>query len=148
MLDQLFDAYGKIGVERIKQALEQVRATGKTIESVKYETSQDGNNHRLVIKARPYTSAIEEGIRPTTKGVSREMIESLTEYAIARGMDKPESAAWGIAKKIQREGDRTYKSGGRDIYSSVAIQVTKELKKEVLKDFKIRSTQFIKNTWR
>lgn len=144
---ELFKTYGALGVEKIKQSLEAVRATGKTINSVRFEVSQNVNTFRLRILARPYTSAIETGVRPTTKGVSREMIESLTEYAQARGMDKPKNAAWALAKSIQKKGDRTFRSGGRTVYSDDAILIANELKKQALKEFKIKSTNFIKNTF-
>jgi hypothetical protein len=148
---EILEAYGKIGVQRIKQALEQVRATGKTINSVKYETSENNGVARLVIKARPYTSAIETGVKPVSAGskpgIPPEMIANLTEYAQARGMEKPESAAWGIAKKIKQVGDKTYRMGGRTIYSDDVINLVNEIKKEAKKEYSIRFTTFIKNTW-
>jgi len=144
---KILEAYAQIGVTKIKQSLEQVRATGKTINSVKAEVTEKNDVSRLVIKARPFTSAIETGVSPTSKGVSPEMIESLTEYARARGMEKPESAAWAIAKTIQKEGDKTYKRGGRDVYSSEVIRLADEIKKAILKDYKIKFTSLIKNTF-
>lgn len=144
---EILDAYGKIGVERIKQALEQVRATGKTINSVKYETSENNGTSRLIIKARPYTAAIETGVSPSTKGIPPEMITNLTEYAQARGMENPKSAAWAMAKTIKKQGDKTFRSGGREVYSDDVIQLTKDIKKEVSKEFRIRMTTFIKNTF-
>jgi len=144
---KILEAYAQIGVTKIKQALEQVRATGKTINSVQAEVTEKNEVSRLVIKARPYTSAIETGIKPTTKGPSSEMIDNLTDYARARGMDKPESAAWAIAKTIQKEGDKTFKRGGRDVYSSEVLRLADEIKKEIRKDYKIKFTNLIKNTW-
>lgn len=146
-IPEILNAYGQIGVTRVKQLLETVRATGKTINSVKYEVTNSGTTSKLVIKARPFTSAIETGIRPTTKGVSKEMIDNLTEYAQARGMDNPKSAAWAIAKTIQRDGDKTYKKGGRDVYSSGVIELSEEIKKAVKKEYRIKMTSFIKNTF-
>lgn len=144
---KILQAYAEIGVRKIQQALESVRATGKTINSVKAEVTEKGDVSRLVIKARPFTSAIETGVSPTDNGVSREMIESLTEYARARGMDKPESAAWAIAKAIQKDGDKTYRSGGRDVYSSEVIRLADEIKKEIRKEYKIKFTSLIKNSF-
>lgn len=144
---EILEAYGKIGVARVKQLLEIVMATGKTINSVKYEVTNTGTMDRLQIKARPFTSAIETGVSPTTKGPSKEMIDSLTEYAQARGMDKPKSAAWAIAKTIQKEGDKTYRQGGRDVYSSGVDELVKEIKGAIRKEFKIKATSLIKNTF-
>ncbi len=144
---EILEAYGKIGVERIKQALEQVRATGKTINSVKYETSETNGVSRLLIKARPYTSAIETGVSPSTKGIPPDMITSLTEYAQARGMDNPKSAAWAMAKTIKKQGDRTFRKGGREVYSDDVIKLAKEIKTVVGKEYRINFTKFIKNTF-
>lgn len=108
------------GVQVFRDALRKVRASGRTDESVRAEVSDKG----FKFVSREFTDLLESGRRPTKKGPSPEMIERLTEYAQIRGMDKPESAAWGIAKKINKEGDRTFKKGGRDVY-------TKELNKFV-----------------
>jgi hypothetical protein len=75
------------------------------------------------------------------------MIKSLTEYARARGFDKPESAAWGLAKKIQKEGDKTFKQGGRIVYSDDVDKFVDELKKECRKAAKIKFTRTIKNAF-
>ncbi len=142
---KILEAYAVIGVAKVKQALEQVSATGKTINSVKAEVTEKNDVSRLVIKARPFTSAIETGVSPTSKGVSKDMIDSLKEYARARGMD--ESAEWAIAKTIQKEGDKTFKRGGRDVYSSEVLKLADDIKKEIRKDYKIKFTSLIKNTF-
>jgi len=131
---EILEAFGRVGVDRAKQLLEKHNATGKTVESVKFKVESNNERDRLTIKARPFTSALEDGIRPTSKGVSGEMIESLTEYAEARGMDKPKSAAWAIAKTIQAKGDKTYRMGGKDVYSNAMEDLTKDITKELTKD--------------
>ena len=146
---QILDGFGKIGVERTKQLLEASRATGKTINSVKYEVTVKDNSERLTIKARPYTSALEDGIKPVSEGskpgIPKEMIDNLTEYARARGMDKPESAAWGIAKNIKEFGDKTYQMGGKDVYTIAMKQFSEEITKAITKEFLREATQIIKN---
>ena len=146
---QILDGYGKIGVERAKQLLEASRATGKTINSVKYEVTNSDNKERLIIKARPFTSALETGIKPVSAGskpgIPPEMIENLTEYAKARGMDKPESAAWGIAKTIKKVGDKTYRIGGKDVYSSAMQDLAKDITKSITNEFIREATQIIRN---
>jgi len=145
---KILEAYAQIGVTKIQQALEQVRATGKTINSVKAEVTEKNDVSRLVIKARPFTSAIETGVSAfPNKGISPDMIDNLKEYAQARGMQNPESAAWAIAKTIQKQGDKTKRRGGRDVYSSEVIRLAAEIKKEVLKDYRIKFTSLIKNTF-
>ena len=142
-----FQKYGTVAVRIVQTALEQVRASGKTIQSVKAIISEDKGVDRFQIVARPYTNRIEQGIGPTTKGPSREMIKSLTEYAQARGMDKPESAAWGLAKKIQKEGDRTFKKGGRIVYSDDVDKLVKEMTNDIKKEVRIKFTRTIKNSF-
>jgi len=142
-----FQKYGTVAVRIVQTALEQVRASGKTIQSVKTIISEDKGVDRFQIVARPYTNRIEQGIGPTTKGPSREMIKSLTEYAQARGMDKPESAAWGLAKKIQKEGDRTFKKGGRIVYSDDVDKLVKEMTNDIKKEVRIKFTRTIKNSF-
>jgi hypothetical protein len=142
-----FQKYGTVAVRIVQTALEQVRASGKTIQSVKAIISEDKGVDRFQIVARPYTNRIEQGIGPTTKGPSREMIKNLTEYAQARGMDKPESAAWGLAKKIQKEGDRTFKKGGRIVYSDDVDKLVKEMTNDIKKEVRIKFTRTIKNSF-
>lgn len=142
-----FQKYGTLAVRIVQTALEQVRASGKTIQSVKAIISEDKGVDRFQIVARPYTNRIEKGIGPTTKGPSREMIKNLTEYAQARGMDKPESAAWGLAKKIQKEGDRTFKRGGRVVYSDDVDKLVDEMTNDIKKEVRIKFTRTIKNSF-
>lgn len=123
--------YGPIGVDVLRNAIAQVEATGKTSQSIRYEVSED----RLLLIGRAYFSLIEKGRKPTAKGPSREMIDFLTEYAKARGMDKPESAAWGIAKTINKEGDKTFRAGGRLVYSPELDKFVDELKSAIARAF-------------
>lgn len=120
---------------RIKQALESVEATGKTIKSVGFEVKSEDKFDILRIYGRQFIELLESGRRPTSKNPSPEMIELLTDYARARGMDKPDKAAWGIAKKINKEGDKTYRSGGRIVYSEVLAKFVEELKEACKKEF-------------
>jgi hypothetical protein len=145
-ITDILTAYGKIGVDLTKQTLEASRATGKTIDSVRYEVSDNDNKERLVIKARPFTSALETGVKPVSAGskpgIPPEMIENFTEYARARGMDNPESAAWAMAKKIKQVGDKTYRMGGKDVYSDAMEGLAKEITKAITKEF-IRESKTI-----
>lgn len=145
--NEILQAYAPIGVDVVKKALEEVRASGKTIESVRSEVSQKDKVDRLQILARPYTNRIEKGIGPTTKGPSSEMIQNLTEYARARGMDDPKKAAWAIAKKIQKEGDKTHKRGGRIVYSDDVDKFVKEVTGKVKSNWKVLFTSTIKNAF-
>lgn len=143
--NEILQAYAPIGVDVVKKALEEVRASGKTINSVIAEVSRKDTVDRLQILARPYTNRIEKGIGPTTKGPSSEMIQNLTEYARARGMENPERAAWALAKKIQKEGDKTHKAGGRIVYSDDVDKFVKEVTGKIKSNWKVIFTSTIKN---
>lgn len=127
----ILNTYGQIGVDVIKQSIN--RATGKTESSVRYIVKDtQGIKYRLTWYAREFIQLLEKGRGPTTKGPSPDMIENLTEYAKARGMSDPESAAWAIAKTINKEGDKTYRRGGKDVYSQDMSKLIEELTKEVV----------------
>jgi len=132
---QILNNYGIVGVEVLKHAIAQVEATGRTAQSIRHEVTSTETTDTLTLYARAFFELIEKGRRPTDKGPSPEMIQFLTEYAKARGMDKPESAAWGIAKKINKEGDSTYRSGGREVYSPELLKFVDELKEVLTKEF-------------
>jgi len=134
-LTDILNQYGVIGVEVLKQAVATVEATGKTAQSIRYEVESSGTKDRLMLIGRAYFELIEKGRRPTTKGPSPEMIEFLTDYARARGMDKPKSAAWAIAKTINKEGDRTYRAGGRLVYSPELTKFVEDLTDVLAKEF-------------
>lgn len=146
-VSQILQAYASIGEQVVKDALDKVSATNKTVMSVRSEVISDDTKDSLKIYARKYVELLESGRRPTSKNPSPEMIQLLTEYAKARGMNKPESAAWGIAKKINKEGDKTYRAGGRVVYSDELNKFVEELKAEASKVFKGSFLREVKNTW-
>lgn len=133
---QILTTYGALGVEVLKQAIAQVEATGKTAQSIRFEVESSDTKDRLLLIGRAFFELIEKGIRPSGKNPSPEMIKFLTEYAQARGMDNPKSAAWGIAKTILKEGDKTHKAGGRLVYSPELVKFVEELKEVLTKEFK------------
>lgn len=135
-ITQVLEVYGSIGEQLLKDAIDQVSATHRTVQSIRYEVTSTDTTDRLTFIGRKYIEGLETGIKPTTKGPSSEMIELLTEYAQARGMENPKSAAWAMAKTIQKKGDRTFRIGGRDVYSSELNKFVEELKEEVKKTFK------------
>ena len=132
---EILERYGFIGVEMLKDAISQVDATGKTAQSIRSETESTDTKDRLLLIGRAYFELIEKGIRPSGKNPSPDMIKFMTEYAKARGMDKPESAAWAMSKKILKDGDKTYNQGGRIVYSDDLSKFVGELTKVLAKDF-------------
>lgn len=133
-LESTLKTYGQIGADVLRQAVAPLDATGKTRASIRYVV--DGEN--LMFLARGFFKKLETGIKPSTKAEkipSREMIASLTEYARARGFSNPEKAAWGLAKKLLTEGDKTNAKGGRVVYSDVMKTFTEDLAKALSEDF-------------
>lgn len=120
MLTETLDKEGQIGVEMIKQAISSKSATGKTVESVRYES----DDKRLQIFARAFVETMETGRGPrkssTDGGFKDEMLDYMKARGIGADLDakKREQLAKFLVLKINREGDRLYKAGGgRDVYS-------------------------------
>ena len=138
-ITDILKSYGVVGVDVLRQAISTLEASGRTSESIRFEVESTDTKDRLMLIGRAYFELIEKGIKPSGKNPSPDMIKFLTDYAKARGMDKPESAAWGIAKTILKEGDKTYRGGGRLVYSPELLKFVEELKgvigKEVSKDY-------------
>lgn len=132
---QLLTVMGAVGEQVVKDEIDKVSATHKTVESIRSEVTETDTVTKLQIFAREFTSLLEKGIKPSGKNPPPEMIEMLTEYAKSRGMSDPEKAAWGIAKTILKEGDRTHKQGGREVYSQELNKFVEEVTAAVQKEF-------------
>lgn len=126
---------GSIGEQTLKEAVDKVSATSKTVASIHSVVTEEGNTIRLQLIAREFFSLIEKGIRPSGKKPPPAMIELLTEYAQARGMSDPENAAWGIATNILNKGDKTHRQGGREVYSKELDKFVEEVTNAVMKEF-------------
>lgn len=124
----VLNAQGKLAVQSLQGAVAKVDATTKTKRSIRYES----DDSKLTLFGREFIDLLNKGRGPTTKGPSREMIENLTEYAQARGMDKPESAAWAMAKILNAKGDKAFRKGGRDVYESELQKVIDRIEAAVV----------------
>ena len=132
----VLSAQGKLAVEQIRGAISKVDATQKTKQSVRFESDES----KLTIFARAFTELLNIGRNPTKKGPSPEMIANITEYAEARGMENPESAAWAIAKTINKLGDKTHRKGGRDVYETAVKKSIENISNAVIL-FKMREAK-------
>jgi len=135
--------YGQIGVNVLRNSIP--NASGKTRDSIRFVVEEDEN---LLLIGRKYFELLEKGRGPTSKNPSPEMIENLTEYARARGMENPKSAAWAIAKKLNRDGDKTHRAGGRVLYSDVMDTFTQDLAKALKEDYGKTLSKEIKNAFK
>jgi len=135
-LSDVLKAQGTIGVDMLRQSISKVDATTKTKQSIRFESDEE----RIIFYGREFIELLNTGRKPTKKGPSSEMIDNLTEYAKARGFDNPESAAWAIAKTINKLGDKTHRKGGRDVYEGTVDKVADKISDAVVL-FKMREAR-------
>lgn len=138
-LKSVLTTYGQIGVSIMQEAVRPLSATGKTVRSIRYEIQNVFNSEQLGLffYARDFFALLERGIKPSQKRPSKEMIDSLTEYAKARGMQNPKKAAWAIAINQLKEGDTTHRKGGRELFSQDLQNMLKNLSEDLAKDYSI-----------
>lgn len=88
-------------------------ATGETANSLKFQIEQGDNKYKMTLFGRAFFMTVQTGRKPTPdKKPSREMIERITDWVQARGIDS--SAVWAIATNIQKKGTKLWQSGGRE----------------------------------
>ena len=141
-LKSTLTTYGQIGVNVLRNAIP--NASGKTRASIRFVVDDEN----LMFFGRQFFKLLEKGRGPTSKNPSPDMIESLTEYARARGMENPKSAAWAIAKKLNKEGDKTHRAGGRVLYSDVMDTFTQDLAKALKEDYGKTLSREVKNAFK
>jgi len=140
MLVEILDTYGKIAVESLKQDVEKVSATHKTSASIHYEVKKEGTAQSLLIYGRKFFKALETGRGPRKNNEYQQYDVSMYEYMQARGIgaDLPEKKRKQLARflawKINKEGDKTFKTGGRQVYSDNLNRIVQELIAAVKKD--------------
>lgn len=95
-------------------------ATGQTAQSLRFEIKQEENKYKMTLYGRAFFMTVQTGRKPTPdKKPSREMIERITDWVQARGMDS--SAVWAIATNIQKKGTKLWRTGGREDIVDPAI---------------------------
>ena len=139
MIQETLEAYGRAGVQLLRGVVP--RATGKTAQSIRYEVLPN----RLLIYARAFFEALETGRGPRKSSEYGGFDESLYEWMKAKGVGaelnekKRKQLARFLAYKINKDGDKTFKQGGKSVYSQVMAQFIEELQKEV---FKVLSKEY------
>lgn len=137
MLAQVLKDQGEIGVAVIKAAIDVYSATGKSADSVRYEST--GNT--LQIFARGFIEAMETGRGPRQSNQDGGFQDSMLDYMKAKGIGadltpkRRNQLARFLVLKINREGDNLWKKGGgRDVYSSTLDKFVEQLMAAVAKD--------------
>jgi hypothetical protein len=144
-LRKILEQYGNLGVEGIKADVQKVSATGKTAESVRHEVTYKDPIWKLTFYARAFFKALETGRKPRESTEYQEFDVSMLEYMQARGIGsdlsdkKKKQLAKFLAYRINKEGDKTYKQGGRIVYSQTLSKLVDELidalKKDVIRNY-------------
>lgn len=150
----ILSGYGQGVVDEIKKNLASTGtdATGETSKSLRFEVKKDADKTILSVYGRPFIMAVETGRGPA-KGSGQGnsgMAENILKWMNAKGIktDQSHKERFGFAKfltkKINEEGSKLYKSGGRtDIISPVINEtLINNITKDVLKQF---SGLYLKN---
>jgi len=149
----ILNNYGRIGVELLKFAVEKVTATGKTSKSIHFETDSNNETDRLTFFAREFFGTLESGRGPRKSSGYGKFDKSLLEYLEARGLvsgltqKQKESKAKSLAWYINKHGDKTYRDGGREVYSKQLDKLVEEMTKVITKDTKDLYIKEIRNAF-
>lgn len=141
LIKNTLNNYGVLGVELLKSKIRPLNATGKTERSISYKVTSNNESDTLTIFAREFLSALETGRGPRRSATESGFQDGLEEWMRARGIgaDLNEKQFKNLAKffrwKINKEGDKTYKKGGRMVYSDDLDKFIESLKEAVKKDF-------------
>lgn len=120
-------------------------ASGKTKESLRYETESDEYGGKLVIYGRPYFQGVEDG-RPAG-GIPYKFQDILYQWMLDKGIEgnfgntesEQRSAAFLVGQFIKHHGTKLYNEGGRmDIYTNVFNEEIPKLEDEIT--FRVKRT--------
>ena len=117
-MPEIIDIVTQQGIELINGIRANLGSTGtnatlKTSQSLRFEISQEGTKTKLKLFGRPFFNTVSTGRKPTpNQKPSREFIDNLKPWAVARGID--EGAVWAIATKINKLGTNLWRAGGRE----------------------------------
>lgn len=151
MLTEVLKQQGEIGVEAIQNAIAKLSATGETVNSIRFESTEN----TLTIYGRAFIETLEDGRGPRKSSQYGGFDKGLEDYLKAKNFPTKKSktgnvyyligSSWvtakGLAHKINKEGDTLFrKGGGRIVYSRVLIKfvesLSKAVKNDLIKEFK------------
>jgi len=117
-MPEIFEIVNQNGIELINNIRANLGSTGtnatlRTSQSLRIEVKNDGLKVNMKLFGRAFFNTVETGRRPTPdKKPSKEFIENLKPWMAARGID--EKQVWAIATKINKQGTKLWKAGGRE----------------------------------
>lgn len=137
MLTDVLKRYGQLGVDVLKKSVAPYSATKKTEQSIRFESTET----TLKIFGRQFIETLETGRGPRKSSTQGDFLDNMLDYMKARGIGsglndkKRKQLAKFLVLKINKEGDKLYKSGGnRDVYSSTLEKFQDQLIQAVKKD--------------
>lgn len=140
-ITQTLHKYGQAGVQALKNDVSRISATGDTKDSIRYEVKSTDDTDTLKLIGRAFFKAIETGRGPRQSTKDEGFKDKMLEYMKARGIGsdldekKREQLAKFLVMKINREGDKTYKQGGRIVFTPTLNKLVDELRRELARDF-------------
>lgn len=145
---KILNTYGAIGVEAIKNDIDKVSVSGKSRDKTRFEVKSNGDVDTLTIFGPTY---IETGRGPRKSSENSGFLDNLDKWVQETFPGESPVKQRQLAKffrwRINKEGDETYKKGGRIVYSPTVNKLVEEIKVEVRKDFKINFSNMIKNVF-
>ena len=141
-IEATLNKFGKVGVAALKQDVQKVSATGETADSIHFTVTHDADIYHLIFLARKYFSTLETGRGPRKSSEYGGFDDKMLEYMNARGIGadltdkKRKQLARFLTYKINKEGDQTFKKGGRVVYSPTITKLVEEITTAIAKDFK------------
>ena len=138
MLADTLKEYGTKGEEVLRTSIAHLRATGSTEESIRSEVTPTS----LSLFGRGFFSTLETGRGPRKSSQPGDFQDNMLAYMRARGIGsglsdkKKKQLARFLTWKINKEGDKTHKAGGRQVYSQALNKFVDELKEAVKKDLR------------
>lgn len=130
-LSEILNKYGTQGVELLKESVRPYNATGETERSISYDVSQNEKSSNLTFYGRKFFPSVETGRKERESEKYSGFDLALTKWLNARNFEQRKSKtgtiyykvgeSWMTAKslayKINKEGDRTFNEGGREVYT-------------------------------
>lgn len=138
---EIIERYGQLGVELLKESIREVRATGKTEDSIEFKIQETKDGYNLTFYGREYFKALETGRSPRKSTEYSGLDERLDEWMRVRGFQTKTSKKgtiyykignnWytgkSLAYMINKKGDKTYRDGGRQLYSDALDELMEEM---------------------
>lgn len=134
-------------VTKVKADIQPYSVSGESAKSVRAEViSPTEEVDRLVIYGPAY---IETGRGPRESSKESGFEDRIYQWVQSVFPGESPVAQKKLAKyfrwKINQEGDKTFKEGGRKVYSDTLIKMTDEIKAAAVKEFRIKFSKFVKN---